>query len=113
MADKHTPTPWEFDGEIRWENTPGEQEIHTGNYDIYIDGGNTIIANVNGQIPEGKVNVALIVRAVNCHEELVAVLQEFLRVADTRVTGSECQSLVNETQRTSRAALAKVKASDG
>lgn len=30
VCEKATPGPWDFDEEIWWENTPGEQERHGG-----------------------------------------------------------------------------------
>ena len=82
----HTPGPWDCDDEIHWENTPGEQEIHTGNFDVYTNGGDVVIANVNGQIDEGRVNARLIRaapetaaerdRLKSVNTELLAALEE-------------------------------------
>jgi hypothetical protein len=70
MTATHTPTPWEWDSGIVPPDGPGRY------CDIYVDGGDIIIANINDCIPQGEANAAFIVEAVNSHEALKARIQE-------------------------------------
>lgn len=54
---KHTPGPWSFDYGTVPPDGPGTYA------DIYVDGGDTIIAHFNNQIPEGLANARLIAAA--------------------------------------------------
>jgi len=73
MAE-HTPTPWECD----WGTIPPDGP---GTYcDVYIDGGETIIARVNDCIKAGHANAAFIVNAVNNHEALVKALMDIRKI---------------------------------
>ncbi len=76
MTDiKFTEGSWDFDNEIYWVNQPGEQEIRTGNFEVSNDGGETIIANVNGQIKAGKANAHLMAAAPAMYEALAHLLE--------------------------------------
>ena len=68
-----TPRPWHCD-----HGDDGIDYSHEYS-DIYVDGGNIIIAQVNHLIPEGDANARLIVTAVNCHDDLVAALEEIAK----------------------------------
>lgn len=71
MAD-HTPTPWQWDSGIIPPDGPGTYS------DIYVNGGEIIIAQVNDQIEQGKANAEFIIKAVNHHDALVKALQVLL-----------------------------------
>lgn len=63
MTNQHTPTPWEFDKE------------------------HSAIIDKNGMGIAGNVDdadAAYIVKAVNCHEELVEALQAIMRPEESR-----------------------------
>lgn len=80
MADNpeaHSPLPWEWDAGLVPPDGPERYA------DIYIDGGETIIARFNDHIPEGRANARLIVTAVNHHAALVEALRQLLSSADT------------------------------
>jgi hypothetical protein len=73
---KHTPTPWRVDPEqdIDIQSADGKTEIAITLCDQ--------LANVSmrfrGSMPsksKAKANTALIVRAVNCHDDMLAALQ--------------------------------------
>lgn len=69
---KFTPGPWDFDREIWWENTPGEQEKH-GSLAVYTtDDENLTIATVNDYFDKeiGRANAALITAAPEMYEKL-------------------------------------------
>lgn len=75
---EHTPGPWECDGETVWDaNLPHtvDPERQTGNWEIFIDGGDTIIGNINGQIPEGVANARLVAAAPEMFEALKTVVR--------------------------------------
>ena len=76
MMAEHTPTPWRLD--TRWSR-------------LIVQGpNNEDIASVFGtRSDEGKACAAFIVRAVNCHEELVAALE----------VAEHCVWALEETQR--------------
>ena len=86
---KHTPTPWEYDGQG------------------YIFGpDNEMIAELRGfggNLPM-DINAAFIVKSANCHDELVAALEEVKAIG----MGTSGQGMVNIII-TARAALAKAK----
>lgn len=69
---KHTPTPWRYKHSTRPDNT--------GGYDTaIIDIKNKIIAETFQNVDEGdsrdsKANAELIVKAVNCHDELIEAI---------------------------------------
>ena len=65
-----TPTPWEWDSGIIPPDGPGTY------CDIYVDGGDTLIAEINDCIPQGLANAALIIEAVNSHAALKARITE-------------------------------------
>lgn len=67
---EHTPPPWEWDSGIIPPDGPHKY------CDVYVDGGDTIIANVNDCIPQGKANAAFIVTAVNSHAALTDRVKE-------------------------------------
>lgn len=46
---------------------------------------------------EGRANAAFIVRAVNCHEELVAALETTLEALDMMASGKSFNDVVEET----------------
>jgi hypothetical protein len=62
MSSEHTPTPWYVAG--------GK----TIRYGVKGAGGDGWIGKANWQ--NGEANAEFIVRAVNCHDELVAVMKE-------------------------------------
>lgn len=73
MTNKHTATPWNIDGGT---NNKGDLYIwKTGEY----YGGDHGIATIHGEIQEGaKANAELIVKAVNCHDQLLEALHGLL-----------------------------------
>jgi hypothetical protein len=88
-----TPTPWEWDSGIIPPDGPERY------CDIYVDGGDKIIAEVNDCIPEGEANAALIVEAVNSHAALkarVAELEEALRALRLQALQSSVNDPANE-----------------
>jgi len=64
---KHTPGPWSFDYGTVPPDGPGTYA------DIYVDGGDTIIAHFNNQIVEGLANARLIAAAPAMLEALTKV----------------------------------------
>jgi hypothetical protein len=68
METKHTPGPWYWDAGIV---PPDGPETYA---DIYVDGGDTIIAGFNDFIPEGRANARLLSAA----PDLLAALQTAL-----------------------------------
>jgi hypothetical protein len=73
-ADKATPRPWAVSAS-RWD-VMGTGDIH--------------IARMSGGLPTGEAqaNVALIVRAVNAHDGLVAALQRIVALAGEHADGA-------------------------
>jgi hypothetical protein len=72
-GSEHTPGPWEWDSGVIPPDGPGRYA------DIYVDGGDTIIASFNNCIPEGVANARLIAAAPELLEaahELDALLCE-------------------------------------
>ena len=59
VSAKATPGEWEWDSGIEPPDGPERYA------DIYVDGGNLIIARFNDQISEGQANADLIARSVN------------------------------------------------
>lgn len=75
LEEAATPGPWTFDEEIIWVNRGDEDpEIHTGNFEVLGGDSETIIANVNGCIKEGRTNAKLIAAA----PEMLAALKAFV-----------------------------------
>lgn len=80
MSDsKHTPTPWEISepgnrdaAEDIW--ILGAFEKPTEDDEPGYDGGQKVVAHVT-TTPEQEANAALIIRAVNMHDELVNLLK--------------------------------------
>ena len=71
---KHTPTPWKY----RTEGKP-----HNSHYafEITMEKKNHVIAVIDRETPtnpEDEANAAFIVKAVNCHDDLVKSLEECL-----------------------------------
>lgn len=103
MADKHRPTPWHI---VR---AAGKQAIFdaTG-----------LIATISGRFVDGKrcdaANAALIVRAVNHHEELVEGLKALMEDYEDNTVGDLGDEDLNVplALKNARAVLAKVEASD-
>lgn len=89
---KHAPLPWTFDELPEWG------EIYDAN------GG--LIATVNETAEEIKADAEFIVRAVNCHDELLEALQLFLQGA-TRIDYDENSWVFVEAVDAARAAIAK------
>jgi hypothetical protein len=61
---KFTPGPWEWDAGIIPPDGPGRYA------DVYVEGGEKIIARFNDCIPEGRANAALITAAPALYEAL-------------------------------------------
>lgn len=67
MIDRHTPTPWENDGEVIIAPHKNYASIASTIDDPQIDE------------QKQKTNFAFIVQAVNCHDELVEALDMAIR----------------------------------
>lgn len=65
---KHTPTPWEVNG----------LEIQATNRE------ETFIAEVFNENESAKANAQFIVKAVNCHDELIEALAHLIACADCK-----------------------------
>lgn len=83
----HTPTPW------REEQTA----IIGGDNDMVCDTGYFLV-------PKNKANIGLIVRAVNCHDELVAALETMIARLDCR---KKWEDPDREAYHAARSALAR------
>lgn len=97
----HTPTPWKFHTD-RYNNhmaiIPPHNNVH---------GQFTSVALHTGYNEEAKANAALIVRAVNSHEELVSVCADFCKGCENgEQVGEKFFSALLDR---ARAALAKAK----
>jgi len=66
MKTEHTPTPWKL-----WDGTKVYGHEHDGSDVSIVDSSSSFLSPETSQA-----NAAFIVRAVNCHEELVALLRE-------------------------------------
>ena len=88
---KHTPTPWIDD-----------------NARIACSETGTSIAHCNEYPFSAAANAAFIVKAVNCHDELVAALEKIAGVNDVDGNSSECD-FHEDCQDVARKALAKAK----
>lgn len=78
---KHTETPWEVDGMEVWAKTK------QGRIRIADVGGSYGYKTKDGIIEEIKANAALIVRAVNTHDELLEAVKNLASLADSLVNG--------------------------
>jgi hypothetical protein len=100
-ADKATPRPWAVSAS-RWD-VMGTGDIH--------------IARMSGGLPTGEAqaNVALIVRAVNAHDALVAALTWALDRAELDhadcviASDSECDALENDGDASDHAAIRRAR----
>ncbi len=65
VCEKATPGPWDFDEDIWWENTPGEQEKHGGLIVYPLANEDLTVAGVNHYFDrkQGKANAQLIALA--------------------------------------------------
>jgi hypothetical protein len=77
--NKHTPLPWKSDVWDYSHASPPRKELQIQNKEILIatlqcdfDGNNPYVVTLQ----EAEANAALIVKAVNCHDELVANCQD-------------------------------------
>lgn len=78
MGTKHTPVPWAYKVAAK---AIGDEKLDTGII-AEIDGANRIVAECFGRVGQSTYlnsvdNAAFIVRAVNCHDELIEVLTRF------------------------------------
>lgn len=88
--NKHTPTPWNFEGRAVYSQTEGE--------DICIvDSGNRKV---------DVANAAHIVRCVNSHEALVKALEDCVRIFENELSGL---AVIGPELRQARAAVAAAK----
>ena len=95
---KHTPTPWHYDPN---HNAVTATPNHRGDGKIVLSG----FALTMGHYPTPAANTALIVRAVNAHDELLAALHAIIDL-DHHNMGPESRAT-----EIARAALAKADAS--
>ncbi len=78
---KHTPGPWDWDRQLQDVQFDGGSDLEpTGTLEVYVDAGDTIIADVNGLIPEGKANANLIKAA----PDLLAALESVVAQRNAR-----------------------------
>lgn len=75
----HTPGPWEWDAGLVPPDGPHRYA------DIYVNGGETIIAEFNDNIPEGRANARLIAAAPDMLEALKLIKRK-LESDDPRLT---------------------------
>lgn len=96
---QHTPTPWKLEDKMGGQSTKLEAP---SKHQAFIDpmtgreGVNHtphLIARISTFGDEGKANAAFIVRAVNCHEELLITLKEVQEMFCVGDCGSEHSSL--------------------
>jgi hypothetical protein len=98
MDSRHTPTPWSLN----------EQTVKSPPYELTVAfcGGAAGCSGTDGRIitrQEAEANAALIVRAVNAHDDLVAALRNLISMADFFMTDAPQRVAIEEAQ----AALAK------
>lgn len=112
MADEKTPTPW-FAGPLATDDdgftyrTIGPFAVEGVADEHYED----TIANVSGLNHDASANAAFIVKAVNCHDELVAALRFcYATLSNVVHTEKRLQIEVDAIAR-ARFALAKADAS--
>ena len=75
-----TPGPWQYD------SGDSGQDYSVRYCDVYIDGGNTIIASVNDKIAEGISNAM----AIASVPDLIKALLEFVRIDAEDAAGLQC-----------------------
>lgn len=109
-AATHTPGPWEWDCGVVPPDGPGRYS------DIYVDGGDLIIAHFNDQIPEGLANARLIAAAPDLLEVCLAFISKIgregyyptagepltrkMRTAILKATGQEAPAFGDGSSRT-------------
>ena len=105
MADKSTPTPWRLETEAGVHRIMGENDC-VAFFCVYGRG-----EGLQKFVDEGKANAALIVRAVNHHEELVTALQNLMEDYEDNTVGDLGDDDLNvpSVLKDARALLAKVK----
>lgn len=70
---KHSPLPWEIDRNAKLSDSDGEFVAFLAS---------AVCRNPDGHTDEqGEANAALIVKSVNLHDELVAMLDEVLKLS--------------------------------
>jgi hypothetical protein len=67
---RFTPGPWEWDAGLVPPDGPDRYA------DIFVDGGETIIAMFNDRIPEGRANAHLISASPDMYEVLEAAIEQ-------------------------------------
>lgn len=98
MNSKHTPTPWHLGG--------------TKNMIVFAEDGwaiaNAVVHHNKSGFEKMEANAAFIVKAVNCHEELICALEDCQETVCAKycdeVMGDHCEECRNAS-----AALAKAK----
>lgn len=88
MSAQHTPGPWGWD---RGLVPPDGPERYA---DIYIDGGETIIANFNDRIPEGLANACLMSAAPDLLESCQEMLGYMKRLGAVGAVISRADSAI-------------------
>jgi hypothetical protein len=100
----HTPTPWTAKGYDVRAGQAGRMIAYTGPHHTPDD-----------QYPKGckledEANAAFIVKAVNCHDELVEALENCLSAFETHyVAGEKLSDIYSARIERARAAIAKAK----
>ena len=99
----HTPTPWLA---VHQVNTDGAWDIVNQGETEYQKG--VLVAHLGGSLAGGdtpEADAKFIELAVNCHDELVAALEELVSEADTH--GGSVRSVSRYSIDKARAALSK------
>ena len=101
MTTQATPRPW-----MHYDDTDAAGK--TGRHEIVATGKTVArIYRTAGSEVEDAANAALIVRAVNCHDELVAALRDIIAYVEGYAAGADSDDPVHVELPRYRAALAK------
>lgn len=104
----HTPTPW-------WVEDRRKVPLHAGGGALQIqakhrgEGSSFCIATINTPFETPEANATLIVRAVNCHDDLVKALREMLACPDIADNDRKKEE-THAAERLARAAIARATA---
>lgn len=97
-TDVSTLRPWHLNGNGAWADSCKDRGLV---FECSLRTGTHIPENQN------EVNAALIVRAVNSHDDMVAVIKDFLTITESRWRSQPSDSFEKKTMDSARAALAK------